>query len=57
MRNDTMSYGNEGSKYLTEEKDVILSVVTNFLNSKSLASFLAAWGSWERNFTTEFARQ
>lgn len=57
MRNDTMSYGNEGSKYLTEERYVISSVVTNFLNSKSLVSFLAAWGSGERSFTGKCARQ
>ena len=48
MRKDTMSYGNEGgrrrNKYLTEEMDMILGVVTNFLNSKLLASFLAASG-------------
>ena len=48
MRMITMSYGNEGgrsgNKYLNEEMDEILSVVNNFLNSKSLASFLAAWG-------------
>ena len=48
MRKDTMSYGNEdgrrGNKYLNEEMDEILSVVNNFLNSKPLASFLAAWG-------------